>query len=73
MLNEESSFYDDDKKAFYLHEYESKINELDRLLHNLPLSPIPSHRNEKPSGLKRCWNRLFGKRRAQFAIKYRAK
>jgi len=65
MLNEGASFYDADKKAFYLQEYESKISELERLLHDLPSKPLRTNQEEKSGSLKKYWHRMFGDRTRQ--------
>ena len=60
MLNEGSCCYDEERKAFYLQEYDSKIAELDRLLHDLHCKPDCPHQADKHEGLKKYWHRLFG-------------
>ena len=37
MLKEGVTFHDDKKRTFYLHEYESKLRELDQLIRRLSL------------------------------------
>ena len=44
LLKEGVTFHDDAKKAFYLHEYESKVKELDHQIRRLTLKLVPTHR-----------------------------
>jgi transposase InsO family protein len=44
MLKEGVTFHDDQKKAFYLREYESKVKELDQQIRRLTLKLVPSDR-----------------------------
>lgn len=43
MLKEGVTFHDEDKKAFYLREYESKLRELDQQIRRLSLRLVHSN------------------------------
>ncbi len=49
MLKEGVTFYDDEKKAFYLQEYEKKLQDIERLIRRLNLRLVHSRKDGEPS------------------------
>lgn len=44
MLNEGITFYDAERKAYYLREYEARVRELDQLIRRLSLKLVRPHK-----------------------------
>ncbi len=48
MLKEGITFYDNEKKAFYLQEYEKKLRDIERLIRRLNLRLVHSRKDGQP-------------------------
>lgn len=48
MLKDGITFYDNEKKAYYLQEYERKLRDIERLIRRLNLRLVHSRRGDQP-------------------------